>query len=153
MAKPQAVSSTPDFASVLDTPASEIERPKPLPRGTYHTIVQGQPRIDKSAKKGTEFSEFTLKILEPLDDVDEDELAAYGPVRDKTTRVTFYHTPNSVYRLKEFIEHCGIDTEKGSLRQLIAETPGCQVLANIVHEPSQDGGAVYANVKSTAAVE
>lgn len=152
MAKPQP--STPHFASVLDMPASEIERPKPLPVGSYICVVQGQPRIDKSAKKQTEFSEFTLKLLEALDDVDTDALEAIGGIKDKTTKVTFYHTENSIYRLKEFLEHCGVDMEDGiSLRQLIAEAPGKQVVAHIVHEASQDGEAIYAKVKNTTAVE
>ena len=86
MAKPQ---TKPQFASVLDMPASDIERPKPLPVGSYVCVVQGQPRIDKSAKKQTEFVEYTLKLLEALDDVDADGLEAVGGIKDKTTKVTF----------------------------------------------------------------
>lgn len=142
------------FSSVLDMPADSVERPKPLPVGSYVCIVQGQPRIDKSAKKGTEFSEFTLKLLEPLDDVDEDALKEYGGIKDKTTKVTFYHTENSIYRLKEFIEHCGVEIEEGvSLRQLIGEVTGQQVVAHVAHEASDDGQMIFARVKSTAAVE
>lgn len=151
MAKPQ---TKPQFASVLDMPASDIERPKPLPVGSYVCVVQGQPRIDKSAKKQTEFVEYTLKLLEALDDVDADGLEAVGGIKDKITKVTFYLTENSVYRLKEFLEHCGVDMEEeGSLRQYIAEAPGKQVVAHIIHEASQDGDAVYARVKNTTAVE
>ena len=151
MAKPQ---TKPQFASVLDMPASDIERPKPLPVGSYVCVVQGQPRIDKSAKKQTEFVEYTLKLLEALDDVDADGLESVGGIKDKITKVTFYLTENSVYRLKEFLEHCGVDMEEeGSLRQYIAEAPGKQVVAHIIHEASQDGDAVYARVKNTTAVE
>lgn len=151
MAKPQ---TKPQFASVLDMPASDIERPKPLPVGSYVCVVQGQPRIDKSAKKQTEFVEYTLKLLEALDDVDTEALDNVGGIKDKITKVTFYLTENSVYRLKEFLEHCGVDMEEeGSLRQYIAEAPGKQVVAHIIHEASQDGDAVYARVKNTTAVE
>lgn len=142
------------FSSVLDMPASDIERPKPAPVGSYICVVQGQPRIDKSAKKQTEYSEFTLKPLEPLDDVDTDALEAWGGIKDKTFKVTFYHTENSIYRLKEFLEHLGIDMgEDESLRQAMAEAPGKQVIAHIIHEASQDGETVYAKVKNTTAVE
>lgn len=150
MAQPQRQS----FSSVLDTPAGDIERPKPLPVGSYVCVVTGQPRIDKSAKKQTEFVEFTLKLLEALNDVDEDALKDVGGIKDKTTRVTFYLTENSIYRLKEFLEHCGVDMEdEGSMRQYIAEAPGKQVVAHIIHEASQDGDAVYARVKNTTAME
>ena len=142
------------FESVLDMPASEIERPKPLPVGSYVCVVQGQPRIDKSAKKQTEFSEFTLKILEALDDVDSDAIEALGGVQGKILKVTFYHTENSIYRLKEFLQHLGIDMDEGeSLRQAMAEAAGKQVTAYVVHEASQDGETVYAKVKNTAPVE
>lgn len=151
MAKPQ---TKPQFASVLDMPASDIERPKPLPVGSYVCVVQGQPKIDKSSKKQTEYVEYTLKLLEALNDVDTDALDAVGGIQEKFTKVTFYLTENSVYRLKEFLEHCGVDMEEeGSLRQYIAEAPGKQVVAHIIHEASQDGDAVYARVKNTTAVE
>ena len=141
------------FSSVLDTPAGDIERPKAAPVGSYVCVVQGQPKIDKSAKKQTEYVEYTLKPLEALDDVDEDALADWG-IKDKTFRITFYITEKSIYRLKEFLEHCGVDMDdEGSMRQYIAEAAGKQVVAHIVHEASRDGGAVYANVKSTTAVE
>ena len=151
MAKPQ---TKPQFASVLDMPASDIERPKPLPVGSYVCVVQGQPKIDKSSKKQTEYVEYTLKLLEALNDVDTDALDAVGGIQEKFTKVTFYLTENSVYRLKEFLEHCGVDMEEeGSLRQYIAEAPGKQVVAHIIHEASQEGDAVYARVKNTTAVE
>jgi hypothetical protein len=161
-----ATASAPHFASVLDTPVGDIERPKPLPPGQYVCVVQGQPRIDKSAKKQTEFSEYTLKLLEAMDTVDEEALTTYltnkdgskKRLQDVTTKVTFYHTENSVYRLKDFLRHCGLDiddaeSEGTSLRQLIAEVPGRQVIATITHEASQRGDGVYATVSDTAPVE
>jgi hypothetical protein len=36
--------------------------------------VQGQPKIDKSSKKQTEYVQYTLKPIEALDDVDADAL-------------------------------------------------------------------------------
>lgn len=149
----------PEFKSVLDTPSSEIERPPTLPRGYYHCVVQGPPRIDKSSQKQTEFSEFALKVLsvwekDGIPQVDEDELEEFGEVKDQIIRVTFYHTEKSIFRLKEFLTHCGIDTDgKETLRQLIQEAQGCQVIAHVVHEPWQSGEGVSARVRGTAPVE
>ena len=100
------------FESILDMPISELTRPKPLPQGTYKTVVRGLPAIGKSTKKGTEFSEYTLQILEAYDDVDTDALEATltkgnGEVQrlqDRSLRLTFYHTPASGYRLGELPE-------------------------------------------------
>ena len=50
-------------ASILDEAPTEIDRPKPIPTGTYLCRVQGTPTYDKSSKKGTPFVQFTLKPI------------------------------------------------------------------------------------------
>ena len=142
----------PNFGSILDRAPSEIEKPKPLPQGSYITQIVGQPRFDKSSKKQTEFVEFTHKLLQAQDDVDEDELKALGGVKDKVMKNTFYLTESAAWRLKEFLEHCGIE-EGDSLREMIEETPGKQVGVFINHEASQDGTSVFARVGKTFVVE
>jgi hypothetical protein len=150
----------PNFESILDKPASQIDRPKPIPMGTYVTLIKGQPRHD-NAKTGTEFYEFTHQILEAGKDVDEDDLTAaltkasgeVTPLRDKSLRQTFYITEDSLYRLQEFGEHCGVDLEDvGSVRAMIAELPGKTVGVKVTHKPS-DSGVIYANITSTFKVE
>src|SRR5262245_23813188 len=74
MAKPAVRAATPDFTSVLDTPSNEVSRPKPIAQGTYVVQEKGLPRIDKSTKKGTEFSEYVLQIMEACEDVDQEDL-------------------------------------------------------------------------------
>ncbi len=142
----------PNFGSILDRAPSEIEKPKPLPQGSYITQIVGQPRFDKSSKKRTEFVEFTHKLLQAQDDVDEDELKALGGVKDKVMKNTFYLTESAAWRLKEFLGHCGIE-EGDSLREMIEETPGKQVGIFVNHEASQDGTSVFARVGKTFVVE
>ena len=154
---------TPNFGALLDTPGSEIERPKPLPQGTYTTIIQGLPRYDKSSKKQTEFVEFTHKFLAAGDDVDEESLTEAltkpdGSVKqltEVTMRNTFYLVENALWRLKDFLGHAGIDTtEEGkSLRNWIEETPGRQVGVFVQHVPTQDGSGTFAQIGRTVAVE
>ena len=113
------------FSSILDRAPSEIEKPKPLPTGSYVTLLVGQPRIDKSTKKQTEYREFTHKILSAGEDVDEDDLKAYlggKKLTDVLMKNTYYITEGAVWRLKEFLEHCGIE-EGESLREMVEETP------------------------------
>lgn len=143
----------PNFGSILDKPSSDIERPRPVPQGTYLCTIKGLPRYDKSSKKQTEFAEFTLVPLQAMDDVDADELTTMGGLTDKEFKHTFYLTEKSAYRLKEFlVDDLGID-EQDSLRPMMDETPGKQVLVYIKHTPSEDGKSVYANVGSTAKVD
>lgn len=155
--------TVPSFKSILDRSPSEIEKPKPLPVGSYITQLVGQPRIDKSAKKQTEFREFTHKLLSAGEDVDEAELEAYlaGPdgspprkLTDQLVKNTYYITEGSIWRLKEFCEHCGIDLDEcESLSIAIDETPGKQVGIFINHEPSQDGTSFFARINKTFTVE
>lgn len=143
--------ANPNFGALLDKAPSEIERPKPLPQGTYTCVVQGLPKFDKSSKKQTEYIEFTYKVLSAGEDVDEDELKELGGVGDKTLRDTYYITENSLWRLKEMLAACGLD-EGDSLREMIEQTPGCQLNVFVKHVPSQDGTTIYANVGGVAAV-
>lgn len=151
------------FESILDMPISELTRPKPLPQGTYKTVVRGLPAIGKSTKKGTEFSEYTLQILEAYDDVDTDALEATltkgnGEVQrlqDRSLRLTFYHTPASGYRLGDFLsKDLGIEAkdEKGRPRKprdMMQDAPGRQVAVHVKHDPSPDGETMYANIDKT----
>lgn len=149
------------FSDILDKPATEIDRPKPLPIGTYVWMVNGLPKYDKSKEKQTPYYEFEIKCMSALDDVDEEALQEWATKADGTsralndfvTRLTFYITPDSVYRLQDFLGHLGIDGDGKSIRQCIDETPNCQFVANIVHNPSKDGSSIYANIGKTAPVE
>lgn len=156
--------ATATFGSILDKPPSEVERPKPLPAGTYVAMVKGLPRFDKSAKKGTEFVEFTMQLIEPYQnengeqDIDADDLADAltkpsgdtVPLSDRTMRNTYYLTEDALWRLKKFlVDDLGID-EGDSFRPMIDETPGKQCVLSIKHQASDDGTAVFAQVASTA---
>lgn len=144
---------TPNFGALLDKPSADVERPKPLPQGSYTCVVKGLPRYDKSSKKLTEFVEFTLQPLAAGEDVDQDDLQAMGGYQNKTIRATYYITEDALWRLKDFLGHLGIEEDEKSLRQMIDETPGKQVTAFVKHQASEDGTAVFAQLGKTAPVE
>ncbi|MFA6159363.1 MAG: hypothetical protein WC763_07095 [Candidatus Paceibacterota bacterium] len=146
--------NTPNFTSILSRPASETERPKPLPVGSYTALISGLPRFDKSSKKQTDFVEFTLKLLSAHDDVDAEELATMGGVADKTIKDTYYLTETALWRLKDFLANAGLDVDSGnSYNELIEATPGQQIGISIRHEASQDGQSIFARIGKTFAVE
>lgn len=146
--------SNPDFGALLNKAPTEIERPKPLPQGSYTCVVQGMPKFDKSTKKQTPYVEFSLKVLAAGDDVDQEALAAMGGISDKVIRDTYYITENAAYRLDEFLVNCGFELDGEATRQqMIESTPGRQIMVHIKHTASDDGQTVYANVGSTAPVE
>lgn len=142
----------PNFAEILDKPATEIERPKPLPTGTYTWLVRGLPRYDKSSKKGTPFAEFVLECLGPYYDVDEAALEEAGGYAGKTLRTTYYLTEEAAYRAKDFAVDCGVDIEGLTLGQMLEACNGCQVVADVRHQASEDGERIFAQIGKTAAV-
>lgn len=154
--------NAPNFGSILDKPASAVEKPKPIPQGTYIGIVKGQPRMDASSQKKTEFVEFTIELRQAMEDVDAEELKASLTKADgtsvnlatKTMRATYYLTDDALWRLKKFlIEDLKIEEGTKSLRQLVGEAMGKSVGIFVKHEPSKDGQSVYANIANTLPVE
>lgn len=137
------------FESILDQKAEEVERPKPLPAGTYDCIVRGLPEYGESSQKKTPFARFTLAITAAGEDVDPDELEEMGGIADKTIKSTYYTTPDALFRLTDFLEHCGIEPDGKTVRQMIDESPNCAVRAVISHRASEDGQQVFAEVKRT----
>jgi hypothetical protein len=161
--------SASSFSDILNTKASDVERPSPMPVGDYVVVVTGQPRQDKSAKKQTPFVEFTYKVLEAMDSVDTDQLEEWLMKKDGTKRKlsevtikdTYYLVEKALYRLTDMLKACGVVEvdEDGeiisdmSLSQLIEEAPGHQLIVTMRHESFQDGTGVSAKVGGVAAVE
>jgi hypothetical protein len=138
-----------NFSSILDMPSSEVKFPK-LPVGSYVGIVKGMPRYDKSTKKQTPFVEFQIQLTEAMDDVDPDELEAFGPFTEKTIPLTFYYeTEGGFNRLKTFLDNCGIE-DYMNLRVGIEEAPGRTIVVEIKHEPSAAGQSIHARIDGTA---
>lgn len=149
MATQPSRATAPTFESILDTPADAVERPKPLPAGTYDAIVKGLPEYGESTQKKTPFARFTLAIQSAGEDVDLEELETIGGIGDKTIRSTYYTTPDALFRLTDFLDHCGIDLGDKTIRQAIDETPNCSVRLVVSHRASEDGQQIFAEVKRT----
>lgn len=159
MVTPQA----PNMSDVLNRPSNSIERPKPLPVGTYQWQVKGQPRFDKS-KNNNKFVEFILVPLTQGGDVDENDLAealtvkATGerrPLAEKQMKPQFYYeTDYGLALLKEFLDACQVEEPEGcTIGQRIPGAMGTQVLGMIKHSPTQDGKGVRAEISEYGKVE
>lgn len=143
---------SPNFQSILDEAPDHVERPKPLPVGTYLCVV-GAPRYDKSSKKGTPFVEFMLRVVGADEDVDEEALEAAGGIEGKQIKATYYTTEDAIFRLDEFHEHCGIDlSDPASRRTRNDLVVNAQVMAYIKHRPSEDGTQQFMELSRTAPV-
>lgn len=143
-----------NFASILDESPSEVKVPPPLSAGSYICIVQGQPEYGKAENTGTEFVQFTYRPISALDDVDQDELAEIGGIEGKTIKNKYWLTPDAVFMLDQFHEHCGLDLSDGlSRRQRNEEVINAQILVVVKHATSKDGQRMFANIARTAPAE
>lgn len=147
------MANNPNFSALLEKPADSVERPKPLPAGTYLCVVKGLPENGESTQKKTPFVRFNCQPLQAQEDVDQDALKEMGGLENKMIRDTYYVTEDALWRLKKFLEDLGIEAEDKSIGQMISEAPGCQVLISLRHRASEDGQSVFAEVAKTAAVE
>lgn len=92
-----------NFGAILEnTKLDDIEKPKPLPAGSYIAAV-GAHKLGESSKKGTPYIEYEFKIESALDDVDPDELEDFGDITKKTLRGQFYLTESALFMLKDFL--------------------------------------------------
>jgi len=141
-----------DFSKILQKQATEIEKPKPLPIGTYLTVNQKLPEFKGVGKNDTPCAEFGLVIVAPVE-VDQDALAAYGEVKGKNIRHRMFLTEGTEYRTKEeLVNAFGLDEAGKNLGQLFNETINKQVLVTIKHRPSDDGTEIFHEVEALAAV-
>lgn len=151
MAKELATS----FESILDTPADKVERPKPMPAGTYSAIVKGMPEHGVSSQKKTPFVKFTYIFQAPFDDVDEDELAAVltdvdgnvKPITEKVITDTYYTTPDSLFRLTDALESMGIELDGKTIRAALDETPNSSINVVVSHRTPENSDQIFAEVK------
>lgn len=149
----------PSFSDILNKTAESIERPPLPPKGTYVFVVNGQPKDNK--RKEYEVLDFSLKGVRPTEDVDSDDLKAYGSPANIIVRKSFlFNTEDEAafkrteFNLREFLmTHLGMDGSL-SLKELITMANGKQCLGVIDYRPDQENPEVmYVDLKRTAPVE
>jgi len=144
-----------NFQDVLNKPATDVKPPEPLPPGTYLCIVDGPGEFAKIGKNQTDCINWKLKPMQAQPDVDQAALTQSlqgKTLQEKTIRHRSFITEESVWRLKEFLSHLGIEEGSKTLGEMIPEAPGHQVLVTVGHRASEDGTQVFQEVKSTAKV-
>lgn len=168
----------PNFGKVLDRKASEVEPPKNLPPGSYIFLTRGVPVYDESSIKKTEFVRYTCVPQGPIKngdggnaDVDQEELdqaltkknGDKVAITSKAMRLDFYLTEEALYRLKNFLRHCGweIPEEDGEenpdlpdMREMTNTNVNKRFGGYVTHEPARDGSdRMFANISRTFALE
>lgn len=135
-----------DFTSLLNRKADECEKPVAIPQGSYAMRIVGYT-TGESRQKKTPYVEMELKIIAPRDDVDAEEYAKVKNPQDRSFKVQFYITEESLYRLEEFLKKAGMETAGRSFVEILAEVAGAEIIGVVSHRMSDDGETVYAEVK------
>ena len=147
-----------NFSDILNKSADTIERPRPMPVGTYACVVQGLPEYAiRNTKNGdSQTVAYKIKPLIPQPDVDQSQLAEFGGVGAAPVQtLTFWLGTNddeidkNFYRVKDFVEHCGMPVTGVTRKQMLESVANAQVGIVVKHRPAPDGSAVYTEIART----
>ena len=150
-----------NFAEALNQNVGDIERPKLPPMGTYQFTSMKQPDLREiTSEKGSwDVCEFAMKALAPTDDVDQAELAEYGPITSIVIRFSFMFDKNdpvkfasTMFRLRTFLEqHLQCASEGDTLKQALANSMNAVCLGTVQYRPDKnDKEIMYAEIGATA---
>ena len=141
-----------NFDDILNTQLDEVEKPKPIPVGTYTVRISAEaPKLEAVGEKQS--PKLTIEAI-PLiagEDVDTELLALVPQWNERKLRLDFFLTPDSQWRFKEFAQHCGINTDGRTLRDIIPELANAQVNVKVKHRTFKDN--IFAEAESYAPVE
>lgn len=118
-----------NFKELLSVNLDDVKAPVALPEGTYHGAITAFEYGDNNKNK-TPYVRFTLKFHSAGEDVTPEDLADIDLSSRKMT-TNFYLTPDSRYRLKDFLVSLGMNTEGMSFDELIPEAVGQSVIAYV----------------------
>lgn len=156
-----------DFNKALTTAVESIERPPVPPIGHYVWHITKVPTMEKRGQDDmyqvVEFPLKAVKVFEDANDVDADELKAYGKVENITNRLTFmFDTTDeakfaqTLFRLKTFLkEHARVDMDdKTALKEALNSAANKRFVGELRHRPDkQNPEVIYAEIGRTAPLE
>lgn len=148
-----------NFNDALNVKMDEIERPPLLPLGTYRWMVEKVPSFDTIADGRFDVVDFQLKCMGAEEDVDADDIKAYGDITNARMRHRFMFNKEdeanfkrTLFNLKRFIgEHLQVDVEGVSLKEALSNTLNQSCLGTVGWRPDKnDPEIMYAEIKQTA---
>lgn len=145
-----------DFTKLLSTKADDIQKPKPVPAGTYVFTVLSH-RFGESKQKGTPYVEYSVQAMSPGEDVDQELFTEYGGMEKLTKKkftYTFWLTEDADYMHLQFLQTLGITTSGRTVGELVPESIGQMFLGTVTHSVNQKNPEFpFVNISGHAAVE
>jgi len=128
-----------DFASLLNKPADSIERPKPMPPGTYHGQITNT-EFGESAQKRTPYCRVHVNVQSADESIPPDQLTDVKLPR--LMRRDFFLTDDAMYRFTEFMQSCGISLEGRLISECVPDLLQQPVLVDVKHRNGTVDGKV-----------
>src|SRR3974390_1161618 len=132
-----------DFKKLLSKNMDEVERPRPLAPGTYYGRI-AKFSCDVSKERKTPYVRLFLSVTSAGEGVDLDSLNGVD-LSKKQLRKDFYLTPDSEYRLKEFLKSCGIQVAGRSFESTLPESINSPVIIEVTQRAATDGSGEFYN--------
>jgi len=121
-----------DFTSLLKKPAGEAKKPPALDAGDYPAVIKSYELGDQNKNK-TPYVRFQVGLTGWPDGA-EPQTNASGEVIDlaaKQLRRDYYLTEDALWRLDDFLRAIGIEPEGRTYDEVLPETVGTQVTAEV----------------------
>lgn len=125
------------YKDLLKARPADIIPPKPIPPGPFKVRIASH-EFSTAGKKNTECVNFSLRLLEPGDEVDLDllEAAKDDLAKAKPTHRIFI-TEDSLWVLKDFLTNVLKIPEADSLEEMMPQTTGKEFIAIFTQQPSE----------------
>lgn len=153
-----------NFLDALNVRVGDIEKPALLPIGTYIWSVSKAPKT--SASKDGKWSTLEFPCVpkmpyEDAEDVDPEELASYGDLKQGVNSIRFMVDMQAegdvamqkfLFNVKRFLLDtlCVEGDEDSTIKELMAKCVGCEFIAQAAHRTDQERGETFCDVKNFA---
>lgn len=153
-----------NFMDALNTRVGDIEKPKLLPMGTYLWKVSKAHKESTTAKGDWNIVEIPVVPIAPYDnadDVDADELSAFGQLSQGVNSIRFMFPTDAdkdvdrqkaLWGLRRFlIDTLKVDADEDStIKELLAKSVGAEFIAQAAHRNDPERQETYCDVKNYA---
>jgi len=151
------------FAEIANKKIADVERPPLPPVGNYRWQVTKAPSIEE-AGAGGQYTSISIpcKAVEAYDNVDSDDLSAFGGIKNVISQVKFLYDNQDAtkgaqteFRIRQFLEkHCALEgVEDMSIGEGLAKCVNSQFDGVMNHRPDKnDPEMKYAEIQKTAPV-
>lgn len=127
-----------DFSKLLSKPLDDVKKPPALPAGTYYGFIKKYEFGDNNTNK-TPYARFEIHLTEPGEGFDpaDLELIRATDITKKAYRKDFFLTDEADWRLKAFIDSCGVQTAGRTFAETVPELLNMQVQCEMILQNSQ----------------